>query len=236
MSISRDSELILAEEQGVLKRKAGIEKRIEATFGGGDEEEGTLALTKTKLIFVPGRAEEGAGMYRVEATDISDANSIPSNLSATNIQLSSISSVVGHRGELGLPSLEVRWRDYSGDKAVVFHQKMLESGRKKNLSDWALVIQKLQSGEISIASPASIPDANSSLEGKVLAVLSDMQEKGVLQIENEVDKQYEIDTDPDQIEKACNALVSLGLVDIVKDSAENFYRKRSPLGEDDLSS
>jgi hypothetical protein len=237
LAAASSSEILLAEEQGVLRRAAGAEKRIEATFGGGGEEEGTLLLTNKRLVFASGGArEEGAGQYRVEAVDVSQLGALASNPSSASIPLEAISSVEGHRGELGLPSLDVKWKDPSGEaKSLVFHQKLVERTRKKNLNDWARVIQRLKSGQQKVATLPAAPSTG-TMEGKVLAVLGDMQEKGALQIETEVERQFEIDTDPDEVEAACEKLAGMGLVDLVKDPAENFYRKRSPLGEDDLSS
>ncbi len=46
-----------------------------------------------------------------------------------------------------------------------------------------------------------------------------------------------MDLDTDRVEAACKKLSSMGFVDETPDnSGETFYRKRSPLGEDDLSS
>jgi hypothetical protein len=66
-----------------------------------------------------------------------------------------------------------------------------------------------------------------------------MQDKGCFEIQGEVERQFkpEGELDSDDIERACQELVSTGLVTVQGDpSGDNFYRKRSPLGEDDLSS
>ena len=63
------------------------------------------------------------------------------------------------------------------------------------------------------------------------------RKKGIFEIEEEIENTFNIDTDPDPVEAACDKLVSEGSVDVIPDnSGDKFYRKRSPLGEDDLSS
>ena len=83
----------------------------------------------------------------------------------------------------------------------------------------------------------NLPPSIETLEGKILRVLGDMQDKGTFEIEEEVESEFKLDLDVDDVQKACEKLVLLGLVDKTPDaSGDAFYRKRSPLGEDDLSS
>ncbi len=63
-----------------------------------------------------------------------------------------------------------------------------------------------------------------------------MQEKGVFEIEEETETQFKLDLDPDNVEAACEKLASMGFLDKTPDnSGEVFYRKISPLGDDDPS-
>jgi hypothetical protein len=236
---SVENEVILAEEQDVLKRQSGLAKHVEAIFGGGDEVEGTLVLTNKRLIFVASRdLEQVIGVrYHLVFSDVEDITSVSPDPPNASIPLDSIKKIAGHKGEIGLPSLEVQWIDPSqGERNVIFHQRITDTRRKRNLNDWAVVIQRLKSGEQKFAFLPPLPSPEKTLEGKVLYVLNDMQEKGVFRIEKEIEDQFKIDADPDEVEEACRKLVASGFIDVVKDPAENFYRRRSPLGEDDLSS
>jgi len=72
----------------------------------------------------------------------------------------------------------------------------------------------------------------------VLYILNDMQEKGIFEIQKGVEDTFKVeDIDPDKLDDACQKLASQGFLEVIKDpSGDNFYKKRSPLGEDDLSS
>ena len=64
-------------------------------------------------------------------------------------------------------------------------------------------------------------------------ILADMQEKGVFEIEGEVEDEYKVDLDPDEVQAACDTNRSQGLVERIPDpSGDVFYRRLSPLGED----
>jgi hypothetical protein len=64
-----------------------------------------------------------------------------------------------------------------------------------------------------------------------------MQEKGVMEIEEAVESEYEVELDPDEVQAACDRLSSQHLLIRSPDSSDYmFYRRASPLGEDDLSS
>ncbi len=129
------------------------------------------------------------------------------------------------------PNLKVKYRVESQEKEVEFIQTII-GGRKKNLNDWAQVIEGIKNGKISIKIPSYFPDKN-SLEGRIIESLSDLQEKGIFEIESEIETRYKVDLDPDDVEKACNSLVSKG---VLEKKEEDFYRLPSPLGMDDLSS
>ena len=96
----------------------------------------------------------------------------------------------------------------------------------------------LKAGEIRLQLPSAPTPGVDSLEGKALYILNDMQEKGMFEIEEEVEDTFKVeDIDPDELVAACKKLASQGFLDVIKDpSGDDFYKKRSPLGEDDLSS
>src|SRR5579875_2915181 len=216
---------MLAQEQSVICKSEGQE-----------ETQGTLLLTSKRLLFVTAREEEHVTTGgHMRYADIDDLKAIPKNPSNLDIALPSITRVVGHRGAIKLPRLRVRWSEERGTREVEFEQQII-GGRSKNLSDWAQVIEGLKTGSKQISIPTSFPSKDTT-EGKVFYVLGDMQEKGVFQIEEELEKELGVKLDSDSIESACKELVKLGLLDEQIDpSGDVFYKKRSPLGEDDLSS
>jgi hypothetical protein len=71
----------------------------------------------------------------------------------------------------------------------------------------------------------------------MMHIMADMREKGLLQIEESVEDEYGIELDPDQVQEASDNLVSQHLLIRSPDSSGDvFYRRASPLGEDDFSS
>ena len=147
-----------------------------------------------------------------------------------------MTSVSGSEGIFHTPELKVTWKTDSGVKSEEFTEDII-GGRKKDIKDWAKVIQSLKSGKIMIQRLPNPPPSIDSLEGKILHMLGDMQEKGTFEIEEEVESEFKLDIDIDLVEEACEKLASLGLVDKNPDSSGDvFYRKRSPLGEDEYSS
>lgn len=223
--MSSISELILAQEHGVVNR-----------LGVGREVEGTLILTNKRVLFVAANTEEeiGPASLGIIYADIDDLNSIKPDPSNLSIPLNSIADVKSNVGIIRTPSLKIRWNYGSGEKNTEFEQTII-GGRKKNLNDWAKVILELKSGKRSISSPASIPGRD-TLEGKILYVLGDLQEKGQFEIESQVEKMFNLDLDPDDVQAACDKLASIRLVEKSGDSVMNTYRRISPLGKDDLSS
>ncbi len=238
-------ELLLAEEQAVINRGVGIVEELEAAFDTGKETEGTLVLTNRRLIYAQGTAEEnlpvGETMPFIETkkrlvySDVKNLDSIPAGPPNFSIRLDSIASVVGHHKAAMAPKLEVRWNDGGREKVTEFVQQITGGSRRRNLNDWASVIQRLKDGKQKITGLPPPPDRN-SLEGKVFLVLGDMQEKGLFTIEAEVEEQFSLNLDPDDLEKACDRLVSQGLVKRSGQPGEDpFYQKISPLGDDDLN-
>jgi len=233
-------ELMLAQEQGVIMRGAGAKKELEGDFGFGGELEGTLILTNRRLVFVITNEKEDdlplgpLGKMRVFYSDVEDLGSIPTDAGNLFVPIFSISSVSGHKMELTRPSLEVKWLDGSEEKGVVFIEIVTGRSRKRNLNDWAPVIERLKmSGQKLIPIPKA-PDIE-TLEGKIMRILSDMQWKGILGIEEEVETSFKTQLDLDEVQAACDKLCSQGLLKQRSEAGDVFYRKRSPLGDDDLS-
>jgi hypothetical protein len=255
--IQNQDEIILAQEQGVINKPRYL--------GIAADLQGTLVLTNKRLIFVCNSinavgviggvstygtiedkiAKESANLgvdFLGESaprtyTDVDDLSKIPSNEKNLFVQISSMGSVSGHKGIVGRPNLKVSWNDSSGEvKNTEFQESLTERSRKKNLSDWAEVIQKLKDGTLSPRKPVNMPESD-SVEGQIYYIMGDMQTKGSLEIEEETEKKFEIELEPEEVETVCEKLASMGLLDKIPDpTGDSFYKKRSPLGEDDLSS
>jgi hypothetical protein len=232
-------EMILAQEQGATMRAGGASKELEAEFGVGTKE-GTLVLTNERLIFVctDERGEDLPvgyfGDHMLLYSEVEDLDNIPNQAPNVFIQLSTVSAK-GHKGELGRPSLEVSWKDQDRSHDLVFTET-LTGRRKKNLNDWASVIDKIKNGTQKLISLPNLQSTD-SLEGKVMHVMVDMQEKGLLEIEEAVEGEFKIELDPDEVQVACDHLSSQRLLIRSPDSSGDiYYRRVSPLGEDDLSS
>lgn len=234
-----EGETILAQEQGASMRSRGASKELEAEFGVGIKE-GTLILTDKRLIFVctDDKGEDLPigfyGDHLLVYSEVEDMGKIPPRPPNVFIPLPA-ASVKGHRGELGRPSLEVAWKDQSGGHTLLFTET-LTGRRKRNLNDWAPIIDRIKSGTLRLLSLPSTPPVD-TLEGKVMHVMGDMQEKGVLEIEEDVEGEYKIELDPDEIQAACDRLASQSLMVRIPDSSgDTYYRRASPLGDDDYSS
>jgi hypothetical protein len=234
-------EVMLAQEEAVIKRGAGARKGVEAAFGLGGETEGTLILTDRRLIYVHARDEKEVDLQigafsqkRLFFTDVESLDSLSLDSESLSIPLSSLLGAAGHRGPAIAPKLEVRWQDKGGAYVVTeFVEQMTGRSRRKNLSDWAPVIERLRTGRQKVIKLAPPPGAD-SLDGRILGVLGDMQEKGLVMIESEVEDKFGISIDPDAVEAACARLVASGLIrNISRPDEDPFYRKVSPLGEDD---
>ena len=241
--MSEHPEVILAQEQGVTMRQGGKAKELEAEFGF-DETVGTLILTDRRWIFVCADEKKDSLMgenlldptagIHIVYSEVEDLSGIPTEPPNALIEVQSIVRVKGHAGGIvGRPSLEVEWSD--GERHALVFVEGVTKTRGKGLKDWAPVIEKLKSGSIALVTLPRQPPTD-TLEGKVARVLSDMQEKGVLTIEDAVETEFKLDLDPDDVQAACEKLVSAGVVIRRDDSGEAFYRKASPLGEEDLSS
>lgn len=233
----QSEEILLAQEQSV-ECKSGSEKQIQ----------GTLLLTNKRLLFVSagtGSAEQDFYRVRLLLTpiqlspahirfaDVDDLSSIPRNPSNISIPLQKIEFEKGHEAIFSRAKLQVKWLDETNKERIAqFSADLSSSGRKKGLNDWAKVIEELKSGKTKIQIPKNLPNTD-SLEGKILYVMCDLQQKGLFEIESETESKFKVDLDPDEVERACQNLVSQGLLEKKKDS---FYRMPSPLGEDDLSS
>ena len=235
-------EIMLAQEQAVIRRGPGIRKGVEAAFGLGGETEGTLVLTDRRLVYVHGNEKEeslrigGFSAKRLFFSDVESLSSMPLDSESVEIPISSIVKVAGHHGEAIAPKLEVSWNDGGGaTRATEFVQQISGASRRRNLNDWARVIEKLRAKQQKIT-PLPTGPGGDTLEGRIMGVLGDMQEKGLLTIENEVEERFKVDVDPDDVEAACERLVASGLIlKPVPRYEDVYYRKASPLGADDLS-
>jgi hypothetical protein len=233
------AEAILAQEQGATMRTAGAKKEVEAEFGVGAKQ-GTLILTNRRLIFVctNDRGEDLPigffGRHLLVYSEVEDLSKIPDRAPNIFIPLEA-ATVQGHRGELGRPSLTVSWTDKGRIRSSVFTETMV-GRRKKNLNDWADVIDGIKKGTQKLVELPP-PPPTETLEGKIMHVLADMQEKGVLEIEEDVESEYKVDLEPDDVEDSCDRLASQRLLVRVPDSSgDTFYRRASPLGDEELSS
>jgi hypothetical protein len=240
---SSSGETMLAQEQSVTMRGLGVRRELEGAFGFG-EKTGTLVLTNKRLIFVCSDEKEEdiqtgytplTPTTRLLFSDVEALDEISQDPENISIAFASITHAVGHGGEVSRPNLEIRWNAESGERGAEFTE-ILTGKRKKNLNDWAPLIQRLKSGTMELAAVPKAPPTD-SLEGKIFHVLSDMQEKGLFSIEGEVEEKFKVSLDPDEVQAACDKLAKEGLIDRFPDSGGDvFYRLKSPLGEDDLSS
>ncbi|TLX97238.1 MAG: hypothetical protein E6K96_03860 [Thaumarchaeota archaeon] len=238
---SQPGEVILTQEQSVDRGSGGKEQ--EGGFGAGLME-GTLVLTNKRLVFVTmGEAEEDLseptdfnpfGKLKLFYSDAEDLKSIPADPDNLIVPLASITSVKGQKGNGAKPKLEVKWLDGRRERRVEFSQR-LTGKRTRNLDDWARTVEKLRKGKQPLISLPKAPGID-TLQGQVLRVLSDSQEKGILAIEHLVEDAFKIDLDPDKVKVASEKLTSAGLVKRRRDAGgESFYHKLSPLGDDNLS-
>ncbi len=232
---------MLAQEEAVINRGPGIRKGVEAAFGLGGETEGTLILTDRRLVYVHGNEKEvdlKVGVFsgkHLFFADVESLNSMPLDSASFEIPLSKITQVSGHRGEAIAPKLEVKWTDQGGvAKTTEFVQQMTGSSRKRNLNDWAKVIENLKAKKQRII-PLHPAPGGDSLEGRILGALGDMQEKGLMTLEAEVEERFGVDLDPDEVEEACSKLIAAGLIrNLAAPKEDPYYMKVSPLGADDL--
>jgi len=233
------AEIMLAQEQGVIMRQVGKEKKLEGAIGG--EWEGTLVLTNRRLIFVCTDERKDdlrsrgsiAGTMRLVYSDVEDLTSIPRTNGNIFIPLSSITSVKGHPGHLERPSLEAKWQE-AKEEGRVFVERLSGRSRRRNLNDWAIVIERLRTGNQKIIPLPQTPSVD-TLDGKIVRVMADMQRKGVFEIEQEVETQFKAKLDPDDVQSACQRLADGGLLEKLQDkSGDMHYQKRSPLGDDAL--
>ena len=229
--------MILAEEEDVLL-KDNVPRTMKNLVG-------TLVLTNKRLLFVEANTEEkanlpiGGGIFKstYRYADVPDLGEVSANPNNLTVPLNSIENVSGSEGILHPPELKVAWKTDNGQLEHAVFTEELINDRKKDLKDWAKVIKGLKDGTIIPRKPSTRAPSIDSLEGKILHTLGDMQEKGPFEIEEATEKEFKMDLDPEEVEAACEKLASQGFLDKTPDpSGDAFYRIRSPLGEDDLSS
>ncbi len=247
MEGSPSEEIILAEEEAVINRGVGIIQEVKSDLDVGRQTEGNLVLTNLRLVYVHGAGKEvdipvgtidpfeTLGRKRLFVSDVEDLDDIPSDPANITIRISSMAWVKGHHTPGLAPKLEVRWNEGGMVKVTEFVEQETGRSRRRNLNDWAPVIGRLKEGKQTITMLPRPPDGD-TLEGRILLNLADMQEKGVLTIEGELEKKFNLDLDPDQVTEACGRLASQGLINRTTSNQEGpFYVKVSPLGEDDLN-
>jgi hypothetical protein len=237
------SEVLLAEEQAVIHRGVGLKKEIEGAFGFGGETEGTLILTNRRLIYAHKAAEKEVdlpvGLFSYKSLfidDIEGLDSISNDSEGLEIPLSQIVRVEGHGGRDAIaPKLEVQYAIQSGEtRSTEFVEQITGASRKKNLNDWAEIIRKLKASQVKLTELPGAP-SEGTLEGRIYRALGDMQEKGALAIEEEVEERYNVDLDPDDVVAACDKLVGMGLIRKADtDEGDPFYTRISQLGENDV--
>jgi hypothetical protein len=239
--LSSPDEQILAQEEAVINRPSGVRGEVQTAFDiAGEETEGTLILTNSRLLYVHGgEVEEDipvgvASMRKTFFADVEDLKDIAPDLNNLSIELSSVTKVVGHHAPAMSPKLEVTWTRGGTTRTNEFVQQATGGSRKKNLNDWAPVIERLKAGTEAVAVRGESPDAG-TLDDKVLQALGDMQEKGLLTLESELETRYKVDLEPEDVDAACQRLVAKGLVKSTGAKDEPpFYQKVSPLGSDNL--
>jgi hypothetical protein len=241
MSNHSDPEIILAEEQAVVNRGVGVAQQVESVLGFGPATEGTLVLTDRRLVYARGAERKETlrtsqfGKRTFLFADVEDLDSIAPDPANFTIQIESIVSVKGHRGEGLSPRLEVHWQEGATTKVTEFVEQLTGASRHKNLDDWAPVVDRLKRGEQRIEHLPPLPSVE-TLDGEIAHVLGDMEEKGIFTIEEQTEEEFKIQLDSDEVEEACERLVAQGLVSKnVADAGGFWYRKRSPLGDADLS-
>jgi hypothetical protein len=240
-------EIILAEEEAVVNHGVGVIQEAESDMDVGKQTQGNLVLTNLRLIYAHGAEKEidiptgmidpfaTLGKKRLIISDVEELDNIPSDPFNTFIRISTITSVKGHHIPGFAPKLEVRWTDGGLEKATEFIEQETGRSRRRNLNDWAPIIERLKAGKQKITILPPAPDRD-SLEGRILLVLDDMQEKGLITIESEVEEKFKMDLEPDQVREACEKLVAQGLIRRTTSINEDpFYLKVSPLGEDDMN-
>jgi hypothetical protein len=226
-------------------RQAGTIKELESEFGAGGETEGTLVLTNRRLIYVTTNEKEDDlsepsslnpfGKSEVFYSEVEDIDSISKEPGNLFIPIQSIVSVAGRSPRLERPHLQVTWTSGNKSQTSLFIETLTGRSRKKNLSDWAGVIERLKAGIPKLVHIPPTPSVD-TLEGKIMRVMMDMQVRGPFAIAGAISDSLKVDVEEDDIEDACNKLVSTGsLLSELDSSGETFYRKASPLGEDDLS-
>lgn len=224
-------------------RKPGLGKELEAEVGVG-ELEGTLILTNRRLVFACTNEKEDDltgenAINPLEKTrfvyaEVEDLAQVPEGSPNVFIPISAIVRVKGEHGGLERASLEVRWNSAEGEEGAVFTEELMD--KKKTLKDWAPVVENLKAGSQTLVD-VPLPPPLDTLKGRIVHVLSDFQEKGVLDIEDEVETAFNADLDPDEVQTACDELSRDGALKKYPDpDGDVFYRRASRLGEDDLSS
>ena len=170
-------EVILAQEQGAALSMTGKKKELEADFGFG-EVEGTLVLTDRRLIFActdEKIVDLPVGYFQstLVFSEVEEVGQIPQKPPNVFVNISSIESVKPHGGRLERPGFELEWSDNGTTRSFLIVQG--EERKGKGLKDWVPVIENLRAGRQRLVAVPQPPPMD-TLEGRIVRVLSDMQE------------------------------------------------------------
>lgn len=209
------------------------------------ETEGTLLLTNRRIVYARGDTTEkieesvpavpgglSPGWKSIIYADVDEIDAIKPDPANISVDLARLTSAKGIKRMAQSPKLEIEWDDRT--KRTEFIQQVTGKSRRRNLNDWASVIERLRQGTQKIIELPPAPDG-STLEGRIFRLLSDYEERGPLTIELEIEKRYKVELEPDDVQAACEKLVSMGLVSkTVPPGEEAYFAKVSPLGPDNL--
>lgn len=230
-----ENETILAEERDVILKSK--------------QSDGTLVLTNRQILFIPATQAEGfsvvssstyvgAGassiksttLYYTDIKNLGDVSQYETSPDFFTIPIVSVTDIKGRKGLLH-PTLEIRWN--SEDMTVrnaLFIQRITGKSKRVNLTDWAVAIEKIKSG---VKFYPKLPDYSSidqdQLAQTIVGALSDLQEKGLYEIQQEIERDYQIgqEIDSDDLQSKCHSLVERRILSV--DETGEFYWIRSPI-------
>jgi len=202
---------VLNETQGekILKSQPLVSSKGSRNFSNG-----TLCLTNKRLVFIPLEGKVASRNAASEEKSIKESLNKPENIS---IPFETVESAIGKRG-IVRPSLLVVWQDRQSAKSTEqteFIQRIRTARFGEigaDINDWGNLIEKGKNSDIGAEDQTTeqvegLQYDSENLESRVLEALSDMQWKGVLQIESEIADRYNANLDPDHVEAACKNLV-----------------------------
>jgi hypothetical protein len=221
-----DGEVVLREAQGVIFKSSLVML------------EGNLVLTNKHLLFSVAKWFDD--ISRIEdridlddtnlGTEDSDDNDDQKDSNNLSISLDSIVFAEG-RKDLFRPSLLVTWHDDETNQTTraefIQKTKSLDVG-SESISDWDSLIEQARASQISKIQNESSAQYNwwtDNLESRILAILEEVEWKGLFKIREELKQESNEDLDVDKIEASCKKLVAQKLVE--QDAIGEFFRKRA---------